>query len=167
MSLNTKRYFDDFNTQSKVWIFMAETTFSDKDLNFIIPSLEKFLSQWNTHGSYIKSGFELIENQFIVIIADETISPASGCSIDSLLRFIKWLENKLGCSLTNRMNIAYKKSEKLCVTDLFSFKKAIKNGEILHNCKVYNNSISTLADFREQWLLPLEKSWARRFVQKI
>ncbi|MGI9526236.1 MAG: ABC transporter ATPase [Weeksellaceae bacterium] len=153
-------YFLDYPSQSRVWIFMGERSLSMPEQEVVKTYLNQFIPQWKAHGDALKAGYELIDNQFIVISVDETPAAASGCSIDSMTRFIKEIENKLKLSFTDRMLISYIDNDKIVTDKLATFKEKVKNGELKENTIVYNNSVSNLSDFWDHWQQPLHKSWA-------
>ncbi|MBV7440302.1 hypothetical protein KRX57_02630 [Weeksellaceae bacterium TAE3-ERU29] len=164
MITKNKSYFLDYPEDSRLWVFMGDRSFDENELGFIKEVFSEFMSQWNTHGAKLKADFEIINNQFIVVIADQSSIVASGCSIDSLTRYIKLIEQKINVSLTNRMLIGYEDSGKIEVSNLLEFKGKIKSNEITPDTIIYDNSVSSLFDFREKWCLPLKDSWAKRFL---
>ena len=106
----------------------------------------------------------LIDNQFLVVIVDETPAAASGCSIDSLTRYIKLIESKLELSFTNRMLITTEQNNQKHTLPLSEFKQNVKAGKYESDVIVYNNSVSTLSDFWDKWKQPLKNSWAAKLL---
>ncbi|WP_283671468.1 hypothetical protein [Candidatus Ornithobacterium hominis] len=159
-------HFLSFDENSKVWIFMAENPLQEEVLELARKALNSFISQWQAHGSDLHAGFELLESRFIVICVDESKAGASGCSIDSLMRFMQGLEREIENPLTNRMLVAWKATEnsEIKVEKLHQFKMMLKNGEINSDALVYDNSISDLYQFRHQWKRKLKDSWASKFL---
>lgn len=151
MLTKNKSYFLDFPDDARLWVFMSEKAFSTSDIQLVSEELSTFLSHWNAHGNAIKGQVEVIDNQFIVVVADEHIAAASGCSIDSMVECVKKIESRLDKSLTNRMLMAYCPQDKIEVLPFLQLKKMYKNGELPPETSVYNNSVSNLGDFRAQW----------------
>ena len=164
MITKNKSYFLDYPEDSRLWIFMGERSLNQAEEDFAKQALIEFMSQWNTHGAELKADFEIINNQFIVVLADQTSIVASGCSVDSLTRYIKHIEKELNVSFTNRMLIGYEDSGKIMTSNLLDFKAKIKSNEITPDTIIYDNSVHSLFDFREKWCLPLKDSWAKRFL---
>ena len=161
MLTKVQSYFIDYPSESKIWIFMAERPLNLVETDVVHTYMRQFIPQWKAHGNALKADFEFIDNQFLVVIVDETPAAASGCSIDSMTRFVKEIEKKLGISFTNRMLVTYKENGEFITEPLSKFQKRVHQGEIAENTIVYNNSVSTLSDFWDQWQLPLAKSWAK------
>jgi hypothetical protein len=78
----------DFDDQSRVWIYQSDRLFSMSEALDIEQMLEQFTSGWNYHGDPVKGFATLFFGQFIVLMADETATGVSGCSTDSSVRLI-------------------------------------------------------------------------------
>ena len=83
--------FKSLNKNSRVWVFQSVTLIDDYIVETIKEKLTLFLSEWKSHQNNVKSSFEIISNTFIIIAVDEN-NLVSGCSIDSLVNFVKELE---------------------------------------------------------------------------
>lgn len=159
-------YFRDYPAESRLWVFMAERKLDEVETKVIKTYMDQFMPQWNAHGNALKGGYEWIFDQFLVIAVDESPAAASGCSIDSLTRYIKLIEDKIGTSFTDRMLVSYFENDQMKTEKLFDFKKKVKNGDIAKNTIVFNNSVSNLSDFWDNWQQPLDQSWAANLVPK-
>src|SRR4051812_34287103 len=84
----------DFEDESKVWIYQASRPFIDKEATEINEQLHHFYAHWKAHGDPVKGWAKLLYNQFIVAMADETGTNVSGCSIDGMVRVVKSLERQ-------------------------------------------------------------------------
>ena len=88
---------------------------------------------------------------------------ATGCSIDSSVRFIQELEKQYSISLLDKMNVSYRHGEFIAYKPLIEFKKMIKNRSISKNTIVFNNLINNKSEFLNNWEVPIEESWHNRF----
>lgn len=145
---------------SKIWIFQANRKFSIEEKQAIIAKLDNFIADWNAHGAELLADFDLPYDQFIVVGVDENQATASGCSIDKLTKIVREIDTDYSFDLLNRMLVSYENEEGIFIEKLPTFKQKVKEGEI-KNVKVFNNGVSSLNDFKQNWLLPLEKSWAK------
>lgn len=164
MITKIQSYFLDYPAEARIWIFMAERPLDAVQADVVNMYMSQFIPQWKAHGDALKAGYELIENQFIVVAVDETPTLASGCSIDAMTRFIREIESKTGISYTNRMLIGYREENTIKTIPLNEFKSKVKAGEIAADTLIYNNSVSNLNDFWDRWEQPLDKSWAAHLV---
>ncbi len=96
---------------SRVWIYQANRSFSDKELQELQVELESFIEGWTAHSSDLKAGYEIRYNRFIILALDQSLTSASGCSIDASVHFIQGLEQKYNVSLLDKMNVSYKQGD--------------------------------------------------------
>jgi len=97
-----------------------------------------------------------------VLMVDESMAGASGCSIDSSVAFVKKLELNYGTSLFDRMLITYLDGETIGTTSLHELKQvaADRTEEVL----IFDNLVKTKKDLEENSILPIKGSWAERFI---
>ncbi|WP_312922655.1 ABC transporter ATPase [Empedobacter brevis] len=148
---------------SRIWIFQANRKFSVEEKQAIIAKLNNFIADWNAHGAELLADFDLPYDQFIVVGVDENQATASGCSIDKLTKIVREIDADYAFDLLNRMLVAYENEQEVFIEKLPTFKQKVKEGEI-KNVKVFNNGISSLNDFKQNWLLPIEESWAKTLL---
>ena len=157
----------DFKTlpdTSRVWIYQANRSFTDTELQEISTELDEFLSQWTAHGAGLKAGYEIRYKRFLIIALDQSSQPATGCSIDASVHFIQNLEKKYGVELLDKMNVSYKQGEYVAYKTLLEFKTMAKQRAISKNTIVFNNLVATKGEYKEHWEVPASESWHARFV---
>lgn len=151
---------------SRVWIYQSDTKFSEDQVTKINQDLTSFLEAWTAHGAALKAGFDVKYNRFIIIALDQSQAAASGCSIDSQVRFIQSLQEELGVDLLDKMNVTYYQNDRIHYKPLLDFKKMAKDGAVGKNTIVFNNLVTNLGEFHEYWEIPAKDSWHRRFLKK-
>lgn len=149
---------------SKIWIFQSTRNFNSEEITEIESTLDAFMQEWNAHGTKLTAAYAIPYDRFIVLAVDENIEPASGCSIDSMTRIIKGLEEKYKFGLLNRMLVSYKLDDEIITLPLNEFKQKVKNNEIPEHASVFHNGITKLNEFEEGWELPLEESWVKSLL---
>lgn len=157
----------DFKTlpdTSRVWIYQANRSFTDAELQDISKELDEFLSQWTAHGKGLKAGYEIRYRRFMIIALDQGSQSATGCSIDASVHFIQDLEKKYGVELLDKMNVSYKQGEYVAYKTLLEFKTMAKQRAISKNTIVFNNLVATKGEYKEHWEVPASESWHARFV---
>ena len=87
----------------RVIIYPASRPFTTKESKVIAEKLYDFLRDWAAHGNELSASFKIEKNQFIIICVDEEKEEASGCSIDTLGRFMKEIDNEFELGLFDRM----------------------------------------------------------------
>ncbi len=157
----------EFNTlpeESRVWIYQANRSFAENELNEIRAKLDTFIKQWTAHGSDLQAGYTIEYKRFIVIALNQNLNTATGCSIDASVHFIQQLENDYNVDLMDKMNVSYKQGEFVAYKSLLDFKKMAKDRAISKNTIVFNNLVTNIAEFKENWEVPASESWHNRFL---
>lgn len=158
----------EFNTlpdHSKVWIYQSNRRFTLEELELISKKTKEFLENWAAHGTALQAGFELKYERFIVLAVNQDTQAATGCSIDSSVRFIQELEQELGVELLDKMNVAFKQGGFVNFKSLVDFKTMAKNGAIGKRTTVFNNLVTNVAEYKENWEVPAQESWHSRFFK--
>ncbi len=144
---------------AKIWIFQSTRNFNAEEITEIETKLDAFMQEWNAHGAKLTAAYAIPYDRFIVLAVDENVEMASGCSIDSMTRVIKSLEEKYNFGLLNRMLVSYQLDGEIFTLPLSEFKQKVKNNEIPEEASVFHNGITNLGEFEEGWELPLSESW--------
>jgi len=158
----------DFNTlpeESRIWIYQANRSFSEEELEEIQSKLDVFIENWTAHGSDLQAGYLIKYKRFIVIGVNQNLSKASGCSIDASVRFIQQLEKEYQVDLMDKMNVSYKQGDFVAYKTLLEFKKMAKEKAVSKNTIVFNNLVTNIAEFNENWEVPASESWHSRFIK--
>ena len=95
---------------SKVWIYQADRFLSKDELSLAEVSLRQFVDSWLSHSMLMKGSFKVLNNRILVIAVDNGFQDASGCSIDSMTRWLKKLGSEIGSDFFDR-SIGYFKDK--------------------------------------------------------
>lgn len=156
--------FNAISDEARVWIYQANRSFSETELEEIKAKLSNFITQWTAHGSDLQASFEIKYRRFIILAVDQEAQAATGCSIDASVRFIQQLEKEYNVDLMDKMNVSYKQGEYVAYKDLKDFRKMAKDKAVTANTIVFNNLVTTKAEFLENWEVPARDSWHGRFL---
>ena len=157
----------DFNTlpeESRVWIYQANRSFTEEEIKEIGSKLETFIENWTAHGGDLHSGYQIKYKRFIVIGLNQNLNAATGCSIDASVNFIQQLEKEYQVDLMDKMNVSYKQGDYIAYKSLVDFKKMAKDRAVSKNTIVFNNLVTNIAEFNENWEVPASESWHNRFL---
>jgi hypothetical protein len=157
----------DFNTlpeESRVWIYQANRSFTDAEISEIESKLDTFIENWTAHGSDLQSGYTIKYKRFIVIALNQELNKATGCSIDASVHFIQQLEKAYEVDLMDKMNVSYKQGDFVAYKTLLDFKKMAKEKAVSKNTIVFNNLVTNIAEFNDNWEVPASDSWHSRFL---
>ncbi|HET8884873.1 MAG TPA: ABC transporter ATPase [Salinimicrobium sp.] len=155
--------FDSLPDYSRVWVFQANRSFSEKEISEIEPKLSEFITNWTAHGADLKAAFDIKYNRFITIALDQEMNVATGCSIDASVRFIQQLEKEYQVDLLDKMDVSYKQGEFVAHKKLSDFKKMVKDKAVSPNTIVFNNLVTNKAEYLSDWEVPASDSWHKRF----
>lgn len=156
--------FNALPDSSRIWIYQANRSFNERELDEIRQGLGTFIEEWTAHGSNLKAGFEIRYNRFIILALDQSETSASGCSIDASVHFIQKLEKKYDVELLDKMNVSYKQGEFVAYKPLTDFKKMAKQKAVSKNTIVFNNLVTNKGEYLEHWEVPAAESWHGRFM---
>ena len=156
--------YKNLPNNSRVWIYQSNREFTDTEIEIISEKAIDFINQWTRHGDDLKGSFTIKYNQFLVLAVDESFNNVSGCSIDSSVRFVQQLENEFQLDLMNKMNVTFKDGDNINLLKLTDFQKFAKEQKITSETIVFNNMVNTKEDFENNWEIPANQSWHKRFL---
>lgn len=136
---------------ARVWVYQSNRILTDLDKQTIFSASKQFVSEWAAHGTSLQSDVEVIDDYFLVLAVDENIASASGCSIDSSVKFVKAIGNELNIDFFNRLNVVVTngvETKLISFHDLAAYK----------NYKVYNPLVNTIQQLNENFLLEVIES---------
>ncbi|WP_339755637.1 ABC transporter ATPase [uncultured Winogradskyella sp.] len=156
--------FDTLPEESRVWIYQANRSFSENEISQLEDQLNTFIEAWTAHGKDLQAGYKIVYKRFIVISLNQNLNNATGCSIDASVNFIQQLEKQYNVDLMDKMNVSYKQGEFIAHKTLLDFKKMAKDKAVSKNTIVFNNLVTNIAEFNENWEVPASESWHSRFL---
>ena len=80
--------FETLPDTSRVWVYQASRSFNSDELTELQEAFNNFITDWTAHGQDLKAGYEMRYNRFIILALDQSVTSASGCSIDTSVHFI-------------------------------------------------------------------------------
>jgi hypothetical protein len=156
---------EDFAPSSRVWVYQSNRLFMISEAFAIEDMLKDFLATWNTHGTPVKGYANLLFGQFIIFIADETVTDVSGCSTDSSVRVIKSIEEKFNVTMFDRQLLAFVVKDKIQMLPLNQLKYAVENGFITPDTLYFNNLVKNKEELMNSWLIPVKNSWLKTKIE--
>lgn len=156
--------FENLPDSSRVWIYQANRSFTNEELEEIQSRLDQFVTQWTAHGADLQAGYLIKYKRFIVLALDQQVNAATGCSIDASVHFIQQLEKEFNVDLLDKMNVSYKQGEFIAYKSLADFRKMAKQKAVSPKTIVFNNLVNNKAEFISDWEVPASESWHKRFL---
>jgi hypothetical protein len=156
--------FSELSDTARVWIYQANRSFTEEEIEEIKSKSEDFINQWTAHGATLKASFELRYKRFLIIALDQEFNVPSGCSIDASVRFIQQLEKQYDVDLLDKMNVSYRQGDYIAYKPLTDFKKMAKQRAVSQNTIVFNNLVTNKEEYQNYWEVPARDSWHARFM---
>ena len=149
---------------TRVWIYHSNQPFKNEDLPLIKVKLQQFAIQWVSHNRQLRAYADVLHNRFIVLMVDESQAGASGCSIDSSVKFLKNLQAEYQVDLFDRMVFAYQDGEEVKSVPRAEFASLYDSGKINDATPVFDTLVKNKGEFDGKWIKPLGESWHKRMV---
>lgn len=146
----------------RIWIYQSNRELTEQESQWVTNKLSDFTRQWAAHGKQLAARAEVRFNRFIILFLNEAMEAASGCSIDSSVRFLKEIEKELSIDLFDRMQIAYRKEDVIEAVSRPEFEKLIDLGEVNESTIVFNNTVANSEELSSHWEVPMKDSWHAR-----
>ena len=105
MQPNFNQLLPEFPDYSRVWLYLADRKLTADEALSVQEQLNSFTAQWAAHNKQLMAAGVLLFDQYIVLTVNEKVESASGCSIDSSVRFIKNLGQQLQVDFFNRLKV--------------------------------------------------------------
>jgi hypothetical protein len=141
----------DLSPEAKCWIYQSDRPFSETEKAWLEEMVESFVDKWAAHGNKLLAQGRVIGDYHVVLGVDENQAGASGCSIDSSVRFMKEMGHELGVDFFNRMNLLVEENAE---TKIVPFSEISEHP----NAYVYNNLVQKIGDLDSKWKIKVTES---------
>ncbi len=159
--------FEDLPDGSRVWVFGSDRTLDANQEKTLMSTVDPFLQQWKAHGAELTVGRDWRAGRFLTIAVDQSTAGASGCSIDGLFRALKSVESQLGASMVTSGLIFYKDaSGAVQSVDREKFTELGTSGQIGPQTRVFDTTVTSLAEWRARFEIDLKDSWHARLARQ-
>ncbi|GHA64033.1 hypothetical protein [Pontibacter akesuensis] len=155
--------FSELPPQARLWVYQANRPFTEAEQAEIKPLLERFATEWSSHGKGLQASAELLHDRFLVLANNEDATAASGCSIDASVKFVRELEQRFSVSFFDRTQLAFLKDEQVQVVGMQELKGKVAAGEIDKNTLYYDTLVNNYGDLQQAWPKPAGNSWLSRY----
>ncbi|MBL7849247.1 MAG: hypothetical protein JNL40_17395 [Cyclobacteriaceae bacterium] len=158
--------FNDMPGSARLWIYQADRPFTVPERASIENDLVHLCETWKAHDVPLKTSFRIEYSQFVVLAVDERDAGASGCSIDSSVRWLKGLQQRLGIDFFNRQQVAFLADEGIALHPMGQLKTLFENGVLNARSVAFNNALTTKADWEQAWKVAAAETWLSRYLPK-
>jgi hypothetical protein len=160
-----KRPFSEMPDDARLWIFAAPRPFAPAEAEWLRGHVESFVGEWVAHGAPVAGAYDLRDDRFLLVAADERATGVSGCSIDALTRTLKQAEREIGVSLLDAASQVWYRDEtgEIRAVPRADFRQRVSAREVTDATPVFDNTAATVGAVRNgAWERPMRESWHGR-----
>ena len=81
--------FPNMPLSSRLFVYTSNDELSSREVSSFQTKLNAFIDSWKAHGAKLDASFMLIANRVLIIVVDEKVQTATGCSIDAMNRYLQ------------------------------------------------------------------------------
>ena len=146
---------------SRVWCYGTSDSPGENVVESLRSTLQAFLQSWTAHRADLRAGFDWIHNRFLVIAVDESLTGASGCSIDALTTQVRQLESVGNIELLDASPVWYRDgSGGIGRMTRDQFRAASTDGVVDGSTRVFDLTVDRLEEVTSgRWEVQAGQSW--------
>jgi hypothetical protein len=153
--------FEALPDHARIWVFPVQDHLSPSEVDLLLGAVDGFLDGWAAHGAPLAGARSWVEDRFLLVGVDPTTVPPSGCSIDSMVRSLQGVEDRLGKKIVGHGPLYLRGPdggvERMSRSE---FREAAREGRITLDTPVFDTTLTALGDFRAGRLeRPARESW--------
>jgi len=154
--------FEGVPQTGRLWIYGSRIPLSHEQIASIRKKMDAFVENWVSHKKDVTGGWTLRYDRFILVAVDESRAQVSGCSIDSLVKALKTIDQETGSDfLQNSARVFFRdRSDKIRCVDREAFGEMVTKGLANDQTLVFDNSIGSVVDvLNGRWERMMKDSW--------
>lgn len=149
---------EQLGSDAYVWIFGISPSLNEEQQADVLRHVDGFLGNWAAHGTPIRGARDLREGSFLIIAADSR-SERSGCSIDRMFGTLRELEQRHGVQILDS-NRVFLRENGVRAVPRHQFREVAGEETI-----VFDTTAETLGEIRSgAWEKPASRSWHRQLL---
>ncbi|MEP6763587.1 MAG: hypothetical protein ABJB66_04705 [Gemmatimonadaceae bacterium] len=158
--------FDSLPPNARVWVFGASARLDENARTKLLQAVDEHLAGWRAHGSPLVCARDWRNDRFLAIGVDEAATGASGCSIDGMFRVLQSLQEKLGTQIVGGGTIYWRDTSGAIQSGgRMAFIDAVANGQIVGDTPVFDLTVATVGNWRENFERAASTSWHGRLLK--
>ena len=147
---------------ARLWFHTADRPLTADEQSQMLGDFEPFLSTWAAHGEALKAEAVILLDRILVVALDLDQVSATGCSIDSMLNFVRDHGGRSGIDWFDRHQVVYWDSGEVqaeCIQlrtpEFWALRKA---GRIQDDALVCDTLIPSASEW-PTFVKPFSESW--------
>ncbi len=102
--------FQELPAHARLWVHVADRDLTAEEQQALRSTLAQFLEGWSAHGAALSAAGDVLYDRVLVVGLDEQRAGATGCSIDSLVGFVRAHGTALGVDWFDRHQVLWRPS---------------------------------------------------------
>jgi len=102
--------FQDLPDHARLWVHTADRDLTASEQEVLLEAIGQFLGGWSAHGAALTAAAEVLYDRVLVVGLDELRAGATGCSIDSLVAFVRAHGTQAGVDWFDRHQVLWRQA---------------------------------------------------------
>jgi hypothetical protein len=156
--------FSEMPDDARVWVFGVGRALSAAETAEFMARMDEFLDEWAAHGAPLLCARDFRHGRFLLVSLDESSIPPSGCSIDSMTRLLREVEDHLDTPIVDNTPVWFLDATgDVQRLERAAFKALVEEGSVSPATIVFDNTVTRLGQVRHgEWQRPAHESWHGR-----
>jgi hypothetical protein len=155
--------FSQLPDTARLWIFPSDRSLAPQEARDLTEAIQEGLAGWAAHGSPVTWGYELVDDQFLLLGVDESTTALSGCSIDGAIRQMRDLEARFQVSFLDSGRIFFREGDAVRVLPRAAFREHVQSGAVTAETPVLDPVLNLVGEWRQgRFEVPFAESWHAR-----
>ena len=152
--------FPNISLSARLFVYTSNEQLSSTEASSFQTKLNSYIDSWKAHGTKLDASSMLIANRVLLIVVDEKTQTATGCSIDSMNRYLQnsdhnWFDRTWVIFNTEEGNL----DGDWQAMNMQEFHLALNNGDLAMDTYVINSTVLSLEEAREKLVQKVSESW--------
>jgi hypothetical protein len=158
--------FSDLDFEARVWVYQANRILTNEETGIVTEILKSALDMWEAHGQPLTASGKVFEHRFVVIGVDERDELPSGCSIDKSIHWLQQIGNQLNIDFFDRSLAYLDDNNNIQTIPVPKIKQAVVQEVITPFTIIFDNQVTTKAQWMKRWKIPASNSWLNRYFSQ-
>lgn len=156
--------FDNLPGDAPIWIYSADRPIDPAHQTRMLEALSKFFSTWQSHGRVLTGRATIAFDRFLIVAGYLPEGDPSGCGIDAMVHELQRLASEYGYEWVSPLDVHFRTDDgSVAAASRPEFRRLVRSGRVNGSTVVFDTSIRTLKELREEGLArPATESWHRR-----
>ena len=155
--------FDTLPGEARLWCFGSSRELDEVRVRAAQDAMSRFVEEWTAHRRNLRAGFALLHGRFLLVAVDESMTGASGCSIDALMGQLRSLGSELEVDFLDSLPVWLRQSDgTVRSVSRADFSDMARTGQAAETTPVFDLTVGRVADLREgRFEAPAARTWHR------